>query len=142
MTSFLLRTDDILRRAPWTTRPTRPWSATRDLVLFVCLFGLTYGASMGTFGGLAGDRPLQVLYSALKVPLLLLGTFLISLPSFAVINTLFGLRRDLGEAIRAVVATRRGRGARLAGPIYVAMVRFDGQLSAGRRLQCSDVRAG
>jgi len=108
MTSFLLRADDVLRRAPWTTRPSRPWSTTRDLVLYVCLFGVTYGASMGTFGGLSGDRPLQVLYSALKVPLLLLGTFLISLPSFAVINTLFGLRRDLGEAIRAVVATQAG----------------------------------
>jgi hypothetical protein len=63
---------------------------------------------MGTFGGLTGDRPLQVLYSACKVPLLLLGTFLLSLPSFAVINTLFGLRRDLGEAIRAVVAAQAG----------------------------------
>lgn len=108
MTSFLLRADDVLRRAPWTTRSTRPWPATRDLVLCVCVFGLTYGAAMGTFGGLSGDRPLQVLYSAVKVPLLLLGTFLISLPSFAVVNTLFGLRRDLGEAVRAVVATQAG----------------------------------
>ncbi|HEY2837552.1 MAG TPA: hypothetical protein VGJ26_00265 [Pirellulales bacterium] len=108
MTSFLLRADGVLRGASWITRSSRPWTATRDLVLCVCLFGLTYGAAMGTFGGLTGDRPLQVLYSACKVPLLLLGTFLLSLPSFAVINTLFGLRRDLGEAIRAVVAAQAG----------------------------------
>lgn len=114
MTSFLLRADDVLRRAPWTTRSTSPWSALRDLVLYVCLFGMTYGASMGTFGGLTGDRPLQVFYSAIKAPILLLGTFLISLPSFAVVNTLFGLRRDLGEAIRAVLATQAGLAAVLA----------------------------
>lgn len=108
MTGFLLRADDVLRRAPWTTRSDRPWSATRDLVLCVCIFGVTYGAAMGTYGGLSGDRLWQILYSASKVPLLLLATFLLSLPSFAVINTLFGLRRDLGEAIRAVIAAQAG----------------------------------
>ncbi len=51
---------------------------------------------------------MQVVYSAVKVPLLLLATFAISLPSFFVLNTLFGLRRDLGEAIRALVATQAG----------------------------------
>jgi hypothetical protein len=106
MTGYLLRVDDVLRRAPWTTRSQSPWSAARDLVGYVILFGTVYGAVMGAFGGFFGDRLWQIVYSALKVPLLLLATFLISLPSFFVINTLFGLRRDLGEAIRALIAAQ------------------------------------
>jgi hypothetical protein len=48
----------------------------------------------------------QVLYAAAKVPLLLLATFLIGLPSFFVLNTLFGLRRDFAAAVRALMATQ------------------------------------
>ena len=51
------------------------------LLGMVLAFGIIYGGVMGTFGGLAGDRPWQVVYSALKVPLLLLATFLLSLPA-------------------------------------------------------------
>jgi len=69
MTGFWLRADDVLRRAPWTTQSKRPWAATRDLLHCLVLFGLAYGAAMGTFGGFHGDRSWQVLYSALKVPL-------------------------------------------------------------------------
>ena len=108
MTGFLLRAEDVLRRAAWTTQSQRPLSATRDLVAYVVLFGMTYGAVMGAFGGVFGDRFWQVVYSAIKVPLLLLVTFLISLPSFFVLNSLFGLRRDLGQAIRALVAAQAG----------------------------------
>ena len=108
MTSFLLTADDILRRARWTTQSPRPFAALGMLVATICVFGLLYGGVMGTFGGVLGDRAWQVLYSAVKVPLLLLATFAISLPSFFVLNTLFGLRRDLGEAIRALVATQAG----------------------------------
>ena len=108
MTSFLLTADDILRRARWTTHSPRPFAAVGTLVATICVFGLLYGGVMGAFGGVLGDRAWQVLYSAVKVPLLLLATFAISLPSFFVLNTLFGLRRDLGEAIRALVATQAG----------------------------------
>jgi hypothetical protein len=55
-----------------------------------------------------GDRLLQVLYSALKVPLLLFVTFVLSLPSFFVFNTLFGLRPDFPAALRALVASQAG----------------------------------
>ena len=34
-------------------------------------FGMFYGGVMGTFGGLAGDRCWQLLYSAIKVPFLI-----------------------------------------------------------------------
>jgi hypothetical protein len=61
---------------------------------------------MGTFGGVGGERSLQVPYSALKVPLLLLATFVISLPSFFVFNTLLGVRGDFPQALRALAATQ------------------------------------
>lgn len=64
--------------------------------------GAAYGAVMGGFGGLSGDRPLQILYSAAKVPLLLLVTTGLALPSFFVLNSLLGLRADFRPAARAV----------------------------------------
>ena len=68
--------------------------------------GMAYGAVMGMFGGWTGDRPLQVLFSALKVPLLILVTTALALPSFFVVNTLLGLRDDFREAARAVSETQ------------------------------------
>jgi hypothetical protein len=76
------------------------------LLALVTLFGVFYGAVMGTFGGVRGERALQLLYSGLKVPLLLLVTFGLSLPSFFVLNTLLGVRADFGRAMRALVATQ------------------------------------
>lgn len=61
---------------------------------------------MGTFGGLSPDRLQQVLYSAVKVPLLLLATFSLTLPSFFVVNTLVGLRADFAESLRSLIATQ------------------------------------
>jgi hypothetical protein len=78
----------------------------RWLAAFVVAFGFGYGAVMGSFTGLAPGRYHQLLFSGVKVPLLLLATFLLCLPSFFVVNTLAGLREDFGEALRAVVATQ------------------------------------
>lgn len=76
--------------------------------LFVLLIacGLFYGAVMGTYSGLTILRLHQLLYSGVKVPLLLLATFVLCLPSFFVINTVAGLRDDFREVLRAVVATQ------------------------------------
>jgi hypothetical protein len=114
MPGILWRADDILRRAAWTTRSLHPGAALSWLAASVLLFGMTYGAAMGLFGGVLGDRMLQVLYSALKVPLLLLVTFAIGLPSFFVLNTLVGLRRDFLEAVRGLLATQAGLAITLA----------------------------
>jgi hypothetical protein len=107
--------DDVLRRAAWTRLPARR----RDLAQLVgclLLFSILYGATMGTFRALVGQPQwlLQIVYSAVKVPLLLLATFAISLPSFFVLNTLLGLRRDFAQALRAVVATQAGLAVILA----------------------------
>jgi hypothetical protein len=85
-----------------------PARALQRLVLFTLLGGLTYGAVMGTYGGFGGDRPWQILFSALKVPLLLLATFLLSLPSFFVLNSLLGVRSDFGDVVRALLGAQAG----------------------------------
>jgi hypothetical protein len=61
---------------------------------------------MGSFGGFSGDRAWQVLYASAKVPLLLLMTLALSLPSFFVLNTLLGLRGDLAQALRAIATSQ------------------------------------
>jgi hypothetical protein len=66
--------------------------------------GLAYGAVMGSFGG----RPLQAVYSAVKVPLLLAATVALSLPSVFMLNTLLGVRSDFARAIQAVAASQAG----------------------------------
>jgi len=77
-------------------------------LLLILVFGSCYGALMGTFGGITGDRLLQILYSALKVPLLLLVTFVVALPSFFVLNTLLGVRSDFPIVFTALVSTQAG----------------------------------
>jgi hypothetical protein len=87
----LVRVDDVLRGR--TT--SYPWS-------FLVFCGLFYGGVMGAFAG----RPLQAVYSALKVPLLLLATLAFCLPSYFVANTLVGLRSDFASALRAIVTSQ------------------------------------
>lgn len=55
---------------------------------------------MGAFG----LRPLQSIYSATKVPLLLFLAPLVCLPNFYVVNALLGLRDDFPAACRGVFA--------------------------------------
>lgn len=89
----LRQMDDVLRGRP---SPRAWW------LVLVC--GLAYGAVMGTFGA----RGLQVVFSALKVPVLLAAAGALSLPSFFIMNTLLGVRDDFGEALRAVIAAQAG----------------------------------
>ena len=103
-----LQADDILRQRPWTTQSTETRRALGKLTANLVLFGVIYGAAMGSFGGIFGGRIWQIVFSAVKVPLLLLATSLIALPSFFVLNTLFGLRDDFGEAVRALLAAQAG----------------------------------
>ena len=93
MTAIRKRVEAILKGHP----STGSW-----LIVLGC--GLTYGGVMGMFGGRVG----QVAYSAIKVPLLLVATLMLSLPSYFVLNTLLGLRADFAAAWRAVVASQAG----------------------------------
>jgi hypothetical protein len=114
MLALLQRADDILRRRPWTVGSGRARDVLPKLAVCLLVFGMIYGSAMGSFGGVYGDRAWLIAFSAVKVPLLLLATFAIGLPSFFVVNTLFGLRRDFVETLRALVAAQAGMAIVLA----------------------------
>lgn len=106
MRATLQRIDALLRPMP----PAQTGGALSlgQLAACVIVFGMLYGAVMGSFTGLAPGRLEQLLYSALKVPLLLGVTFALALPSFFVLNTLAGLRADFPAALRALASTQAG----------------------------------
>jgi hypothetical protein len=104
MRTFLLQTDQMLRGTGAFAAVPGGLPAQRLLPLIVLSFGPLYGAVMGSFHLDAPERLLMMLYSGLKVPLLLFSTALICLPGFFVLNTVLGLRDDLREALRAIVA--------------------------------------
>jgi hypothetical protein len=89
----LLRGDD--RRANVT-----------EILAILIAAGCWYGLVMGTYGGIGPSHWRQMIYSGLKVPLLLSATFWLSLPSFFVLNSLLGLRRDFGNALSAVISAQ------------------------------------
>lgn len=108
--SMLHWPDEVLRRAAWTNSPAGGQRTFAKLLVTMTACGLLYGAAMGSYGAVAGSThwPLQMLYSAAKVPLLLGATFAISLPSFYVLNALFGLGSDFAVALRSLLATQVG----------------------------------
>jgi len=110
MHSWAHTADGVLRRAEWTTQPGGSAWALLRLLLCLILFGLFYGAVMGTFRGLAGQPQWQeqIIFSAIKVPMLLSISFCLSLPSFFVLSSLLGLRRDFVQAVRSLVAAQTG----------------------------------
>ena len=116
MRALLSLPDDVLRQAAWITASHDSRRALPRLAYCTIAFGLVYGAAMGTFRGLVGrsEWEQQILFSAVKVPILLFVTFAISLPNFLVLNSLFGLRKDFGRAIRALIAAQAGLAVVLA----------------------------
>ena len=108
MWTILNQADSVLRAKPRAVEDTHAAQKLLQLGLLVTVFGILYGAVMGSFGGVFGERFLQVVFSAVKVPLLLMGTFALSLPSFFVVNTLLGLRSDFSYSLRALLATQAG----------------------------------
>jgi hypothetical protein len=106
MRSLLRGVDDFLRGRGVFASEARAAGRLAWLLAAVLIAGAVYGVAMGTFSGLSPGRYQQLVYSGLKVPLLLLATFAICLPTFAVLNTLAGLRDDFADALRAVVAAQ------------------------------------
>lgn len=110
MKTLFLQADAVLRGIGKEAGPDAVLSlaSVRRLCALIGLFGGLYGAAMGMYGSMEGGRALQVVYSMLKVPLLLLVTFALSLPSFFIFNTLYGLRADFGQALRALLSGQAG----------------------------------
>jgi hypothetical protein len=106
MGTFFLVIDDLLHgRGVFAIDAPLRWRL-RWLVTLLVTCGVLYGAVMGSYSGLTPARLHQLLYSGVKVPLLLAATFVLCLPSFFVINTVAGLREDFGDVLRALVATQ------------------------------------
>ena len=66
------------------------------------LAGALYGTALGSLG----LRPLAVLYAACKVPLLLVVTTAVCLPSYRFLLGVLGLGRDFSAALRAIVCAQ------------------------------------
>jgi hypothetical protein len=136
--------DDVLRgeRADARSRRDGRLASTAVVAPLILGFGMFYGAVMGTYGGLAGDRPWQLFYSAVKVPFLIVVTFALSLPSFYVVNTLLGLRADFARVLGALMSTKAGLTVILtslapftafwyaSGSAYHAAILFNGAMFA------------
>jgi len=98
--------DDFLRGAGAFAPDTPLAGRLRWLLIMLVACGFLYGAVMGTYSGLEPGRLHQLLYSGVKVPLLLLATFLLCLPSFFVLNMVAGLSEDFGQAVRALIGAQ------------------------------------
>ena len=76
------------------------------LLLISCGCSMAYGAVMGSFGTLYGGSAWQVIFAAIKSPMLLGITFGLTIPSFIVINLLLGLGKDLAEVMHALLSAQ------------------------------------
>src|SRR5262245_50559032 len=114
MSPVLACTDDLLRgegRFSPAAAEERRWWWLPGLVL---IFAPIYGGVMGSFQLDSAARIMQVIYSASKVPLLLGVTSLLCLPGFFVMNTVLGLRDDLRDSLRAILAGQAALSVALA----------------------------
>lgn len=115
MTTALLRhTDDLLRGSDVLREVSPSRDRHRLLVITILIFAPCYGALMGSYRLDSADRWLQVLYSAIKLPILLFATSVICLPGFFVLNSILGLRDDFAEALGAILAGQAGLSVVLA----------------------------
>jgi hypothetical protein len=74
------------------------------LAAALLIAGPLYGAVMGSFALDRAERWLMVLFAAVKMPILLLGTTAVCLPGFFVLNSVLGLRQDFGRAFGAILS--------------------------------------
>ena len=101
--------DRILRGE--ATRPSMLSRGTIDvsvggLTIVLVILAMIYGASMGTFALFRPDgaTALQLIASAIKVPLLFALTLVVTLPSLYVFNALVGSRLTVDVTLRLLVA--------------------------------------
>jgi hypothetical protein len=115
MRALLANADGIIKDLGRPLRPI-PWPM---LALVVLCAGPIYGAFMGSYALESAERVWVVVFSAVKVPLLILATTLVCMPGFLVLNTVLGLRDDLNAAVRAIMAGQAALTVALAslGPI-------------------------
>ena len=113
--------------------------------LMIVGFGMFYGGVMGTYGGVAGDRSLQLLYSAIKVPFLIMTTFAAE-PAELLRHqhASWACGAISPRVLRALMTTQAGLTVILTSlaPVHGVLVRLGHRLSAGDPVQRGDVRRG
>ena len=125
----------------------------RQVTWLVIVCGVFYGAGMGAYAYIVGQRTLweqlpQMFYSSIKVPLLIGVTMMVALPSFFILNTLLGLRDDF---LGRTSSPHFGSGwtddySRLVSPLHLVQLCFPvvggGELRTGGAIQCRHVWRG
>jgi hypothetical protein len=114
MTALLRHADDLLRgtgRSDADALSLRRWWI---LPAIIVVFAPVYGAVSGSFALNSPERLLQVLYSAIKIPLLLGVTSLLCLPPFLVLSTVLGLRDEFRRSLGAILAGQAAMSIALA----------------------------
>jgi hypothetical protein len=88
---FIKRRDDFLKNLT-AEKNLKTYFVNSNLAILV--LSAIYGATMGIYGG-----GLQILYSAIKVPMLLLVSLYITVPSYYVLYSLLGGKRTFGQTV-------------------------------------------
>ncbi len=119
MPTALVHTDEFLRATGRFDPARRAEQPAWWLPVMILVFAPIYGGLMGSWHLDSPERIWQVVYSAVKLPLLLFATSLLCLPGFLVLNTILGLRDDFREALQAILAGQAGLSVALAslGPV-------------------------
>jgi hypothetical protein len=95
--------DQLLRgSAPARSRPLGTWRTWAILLACACM----YGTALGSLGGLHLRSLWQMVYSSIKLPMLLVITFWLTIPSFFILASLLGLRGDFTTAFKALAASQ------------------------------------
>lgn len=68
--------------------------------LAIFLFSFIYGLTMGSYSG-----GLQILYSAIKIPILLLVSLYLTMPTYYLLYTLLGGKRSLSQTVILLVSS-------------------------------------
>ncbi len=108
MKNFFRKMDSILRCSSELKKEKFSSSFYLHMFAYIFLWSFLYGACMGTYGGVWGERGWQLLFSACKLPLLFTLTFFLSLPSYFILNTLAGLREDFSQVMASLLYTQVG----------------------------------
>lgn len=123
-TEFFGRADALLRgESPFRVGETVP-RARIALPATIAVFGVLYGVAMGSFALDSPQRLWMVVYSGMKVPLLLMATALLCMPAFFALNTVAGLRDDFRDAVKAILLGQAGAAVALASLAPLTLVSY------------------
>lgn len=128
----VIHTIDLVLREPRGSIA-HPSPAPTPTMLLAVIFTLAplAGVVIGTYAFDSPQRSFQVLYSAIKLPLLLIATTAICLPGFFVLSSVVGLRDRFADSCRAILAGQAAMSVTLAAlapmlsVVYISGISYD-----------------